>query len=66
MGSVAAGSLFAFLQSTAMGGAAMGVFTGIGALGGGVAVAASLASSKEMVGSGVEKIKGFFWKRKED
>lgn len=32
-GSVAAGSLFAFLQSAAMGGAAIGLFTGIGAVG---------------------------------
>lgn len=33
IGSVAAGSLFAFLQSAAMGGAAIGLFTGIGAVG---------------------------------
>lgn len=33
MGTVAAGSLFAFLQSAAMGGAAIGLFTGVGALG---------------------------------
>lgn len=32
-GLVAAGSLFAFLQSAAMGGAAIGLFTGIGAVG---------------------------------
>ena len=32
MGSVAAGSLFAFLQSAAIGGATMGRFVGIGAL----------------------------------
>lgn len=34
IGSVVAGSLFAFLQSAAMGGAAIGLFTGIGAVGG--------------------------------
>ncbi|KAI4121001.1 MAG: hypothetical protein LQ338_006624, partial [Usnochroma carphineum] len=44
MGSVAAGSLFAFLQSAAMGGPAMGLFVGIGASGGAIAVAAGLAS----------------------
>ena len=36
IGSVTAWSLFAFLQSAAIGGAAMGVFAAIGALGGGV------------------------------
>lgn len=61
MGSVIAGSFFGVLQS-----AAMGIFAGIGALGGGVAVAVGLASSKGMVGGLVEKIKGFLWKRKED
>lgn len=34
MGTVAAGSLFAFLQSAAMGGAAIGLFAGIGTVGG--------------------------------
>lgn len=34
MGTVAAGSFFAFLQSAAMGGAAIGLFTGIGTAGG--------------------------------
>lgn len=33
IGYVATGSLFAFLQSAAMGGAAIGLFTGIGAVG---------------------------------
>lgn len=33
IGSVAAGSLFAFLQSAAMGGAAIGLFAGIGVVG---------------------------------
>lgn len=61
MGSVTAGSLFAFLQS-----AAMGVLARISALGGGVAFALGMASSKEMVGGLVETIKGFFWKRKDD
>ena len=54
MGSVAAGSLFAFLQSAAMGGAAMGLFVGVGAVGGGVAIAAGLAASQETV----RKVKG--------
>lgn len=63
---MAAGSVFSFLQSAAMGGAAMSVFAGIGALGGGVALAVGLASSKKMVGRWVGKIKGFFWKRKDD
>jgi Interferon-induced 6-16 family len=44
MGSVAAGSLFAFLQSAAMGGAAMGFFVGIGAFGGVTAAGLGLAS----------------------
>lgn len=44
MGTVAAGSLFAFLQSAAMGGAAIGLFAGIGVLGGLVAVAGVGAS----------------------
>ena len=59
MGSVAAGSLFAFLQSAAMGGAAMGLFVGIGGLGGGVAVAAGLAAStetKEKIGDFIERV----------
>ena len=38
MGTVAAGSLFAILQSAAMGGAAFGMFTGVGAVGGLVAL----------------------------
>ena len=44
-----------------MGGAAMGVFAGIGALGGAVVVAAGLASLWGKVGGLVKKIKGFFW-----
>lgn len=44
MGTVAAGSFFALLQSAAMGGAAIGLFNGIGALGGLVAVAGVGAS----------------------
>ena len=58
VGSVAAGSFFAFLQSAAMGGAAMGVFTGIGALGGVTAIVAVVASSKDTVGELGEKIHG--------
>ncbi|KAL8887904.1 MAG: hypothetical protein Q9215_004583 [Flavoplaca cf. flavocitrina] len=42
LGLVAAGSPFAFLQGAAMGGAAMGVMTGIGVLVGAVTVAAAL------------------------
>lgn len=44
MGSVAAGSLFAILQSAAMGGAAMGLFAGIGAFGAAMAAGVALAS----------------------
>ena len=47
MGTVAAGSFFAFLQSAAMGGAAMGMITGVGAVVGGVTIAAGLATPKE-------------------
>ena len=57
MGSVAAGSLFPFLQSAAMGGAAMGVFTGIGAAGAAVAIAAGLGSP-ERIGEVLEAVKG--------
>ena len=52
MGTVAAGSIFAFLQSAAMGGAAMGLFTGVGAVGVLVAlvgVGASMKFVKEKV-----------------
>ena len=52
MGTVAAGSIFAFLQSAAMGGAAIGLFTGVGAVGGLVAlvgVGASMKFVKEKV-----------------
>ena len=66
IGSVTAGSLFAFLQSAAMGGPAMGVVAGIGGLGGGVMVAAGLAFSKGSVSGLMEKARGFFWKRKVD
>ena len=66
MGLVAAGSPFAILQSAAMGGAAMGVFTEIGLASSGVAVAVGWALEKG-VGRGLkEKIKGCFWKRKDD
>ena len=44
IGSVVAGSVFAFLQSAAMGGAAVGLFAGFGAVGGLVAVAGVGAS----------------------
>lgn len=58
MGSVAAGSLFAFLQSAAMGGAAMGLFTGVGVLGAVMATGGGLASIevvKEKCGEATEK-----------
>ncbi|KAL8792656.1 MAG: hypothetical protein Q9195_004716 [Heterodermia aff. obscurata] len=58
MGSVVAGGLFSFLQSAAMGGAAMGVFTGIGTAGAVVAVAAGLASP-ERVGEVIETVRSF-------
>lgn len=44
IGSVAAGSLFSFLQSAAMGGAAMGLFTVVGVLGAVIAVGGVLAT----------------------
>lgn len=50
MGTVAAGSLFAFLQSAAMGGAAIGLFAGIGTVGGLIVlfgVGANAAAVKE-------------------
>ena len=40
MGNVAAGSLFALLQSAGMGGAAAGIFTGVGVIGGAFTVGA--------------------------
>lgn len=42
IGSVVAGSLFSFLQSAAMGGAAMGLFTGLGGLGAVIALSGAL------------------------
>ncbi|KAL9627040.1 MAG: hypothetical protein Q9204_006851 [Flavoplaca sp. TL-2023a] len=73
LGLVAAGTPFAFLQSAAMGGAAMGVMTGIGVLGGAVTIAAALtlkegtvgglvSSCKGAVGGAVKKFKSFFGK----
>ena len=60
MGSVVAGSLFAFLQSAAMGGAAAGIFAGIGALGAAVTVGCGigLGSLKEPIAGLAEKAKG--------
>ena len=82
MGSVVAGTLFAFLQSAAMGGAALGLFTGIGAAGAVVAVAAGVASPERVgevvktvrnfmdgvVNEVAQKVKGFFgwWSEKRD
>ena len=71
LGIVAAGTPFAFLQSAAMGGAAMGVMTGIGALGSAVTIAAALflkkrtagglvSNCKGAVGGAVKKFKSFF------
>ena len=74
IGSVAAGTLFSFLQGAAMGGAALGVITSIGAAGAAVAVATALLSSEKVrkvakavrnfvegVVNGIaEKVKGFF------
>jgi hypothetical protein len=50
--------LFAFLQSAAMGGAAMGAFVGIGALGGAIAVGVGLASLKRPSAALAEDFKG--------
>ncbi|MCJ1422216.1 hypothetical protein MMC29_000095 [Sticta canariensis] len=61
IGSVASGSLFSFLQSAAMGGAAMGLFTGIGVLGAVIAVGGVLAVKKrcrEFVGEAATVVKG--------
>lgn len=70
LGSVTSGSLFAFLQSAAMGGVAMGFFTGIGVMGVGVAVVGGLAAVRrkvrgKMVGL-LGRIRSWGWKRKED
>ena len=72
---VAAGTPFAFLQSAAMGGAAMGVMTGIGALGSAVTFVAALtlkqrtvgglvSSCKGAINEAMRKFKSFFWKWK--
>ena len=72
---MAAGTPFAFLQSAAMGGAAMGVMTGIGALSSMVTIAAALtlkertvgglvSSCKGAVGGAVKRLKSFFGKWK--
>ena len=55
IGSVAAGSLFAFLQSVAMGGAAMGLFTGVGVLGALIAGGGGLSTVQVVK----EKCEGF-------
>ena len=60
IGSVAAGSVFTVLQSAAMGGAALGVITGVGAAIGGAAVAVGLAFSKGgVIEEVVDKVKVF-------
>ncbi|KAL8704223.1 MAG: hypothetical protein Q9201_002600 [Fulgogasparrea decipioides] len=71
LGLVAAGTPFAFLQSAAMGGAAMGVMTGIGTLAGAATITAALtlkegtvgglvSSCKGAVGGAVKQFKSFF------
>lgn len=44
MGSVVGGSLFSFFQSAAMGGAAMGLITGVGVIGAAIAIPAMLST----------------------
>ncbi len=58
IGLVASGSVFAFLQSVAMGGAAMGFIWVIGAFGGMVVVGVGLASLKGMIRGLTENAKG--------
>ena len=58
IGSVAAGSLFAILQSVAMGGAALGMLTGIGAVVGIGLIAVGLASSEGGPGKAVGEVMG--------
>ena len=50
LGLVVAGTPIAFLQSAAMGGAAMGVMTGIGVLSSMVTIAAALTPKERTVG----------------
>lgn len=57
MGLVPAESLFAFLQSAAMGGPAMGFFVGIGALGGTLVLGTGLTSLRDVLGGLVQKFK---------
>lgn len=66
LGSVASGSLFAILQSAAMGGVAIGIFTGIGVMGVGVAVVGGLAAVRGKVAGLLGRIGSWGWKRKED
>ena len=57
LGSVAAGGLFSFLQSAAMGGTAAGLFTGIGIFGAVAFVGPTLLYTKE-IGKGAGAIAG--------
>lgn len=66
LGSVASGSLFSFLQSAAIGGAAAGVVTAIRMVGARVAVAGVLTAGKEKMTGLLERIGSWFWKKKED
>ena len=66
LGSVVSGSLFSFLQGAAMGGAAMGVFTGIGAAGVGVAAAGVLVAVRGKVAGLLGKVSSWGWKGKKD
>ncbi len=58
MVTVAGGSFFAFLQSAAMGEAALSLFVRIGALGGVIAVGVELASLKRIIGRLMKKFSG--------
>ena len=75
LGLVAVGTSFAFLQSAAMGGVAIGVMTGIDVLSSAATIAAALilkertvggqvSNCKGAVGGAVKKLKSFFGKWK--
>ena len=71
IGSVAAGSLFSFLQAAAMGGAAMGLFTGFGVLGAiiamiGAATTVEVVKGKcqEVIGNSAKKMTAGFQQAK--
>ena len=64
LGSVAAGSFFAFLQSAGMAGAAVGAITGMGIAGGAIVGIAMLAPPKSTMGGWVGEIKSFVTRKK--